>query len=124
MLSLRKVAVTGGLACGKSSVSLFLKEFGAYTVSADQIVHNLLAPQAEVGKQVIALLGSDVVESGRLVREKIAQRVFGNPQLLRELEALIHPAVAAKIDEHYEEAKAENAPLVVAEVPLLFEAGL
>ncbi|MGE3954793.1 MAG: dephospho-CoA kinase [Parachlamydiales bacterium] len=124
MLSLRKVAVTGGLACGKSSVCLFLKELGAYTVSADQVVHQLLSPRAEIGKRVVQLLGSDIVESGRLVREKIAERVFGNPQLLRELEALIHPAVASKIDEHYEEAKADNAPLFVAEVPLLFEVGM
>ncbi len=53
MLKLRKVAVTGGLSCGKSSVCRIFKEFGAYVVSADEIVHQLLSPETDLGQEVI-----------------------------------------------------------------------
>ena len=57
MLILRKVAITGGLSCGKSSVCRIFKELGAYVVSADKIVHQLLSPDTNLGQKVIKLIG-------------------------------------------------------------------
>lgn len=117
MLGLLKVAVTGGLSCGKTTVCQFLKELGAYVVSSDAIVHQLLSPDTKLGKKVVSLLGT-------LDRRKIAEIVFQDHDLLKKLEHLLHPVVQEEIDKEYALAKSKGAPLFVAEVPLLFEAGL
>lgn len=124
MLKLRKVAVTGGLSCGKSSVCRFLKELGAYVVSADDIVHQLLSPKTLLGQKIIDLLGPDVLSNQEFDKAKIAKKVFRQPELLRSYEQLIHPAVREEIEKQYQKVKAEkSAQLFVAEIPLLFETG-
>ena len=123
MLILKKVAVTGGLSCGKSSVCRIFKDLGAYVVSADDIVHQLLTPETIPGKKVIELIGSDIVVDHQLDRSKIAQKVFGNLHLLKSLEQILHPAVRDEIEKYYQQAVREGkATLFVAEIPLLFEA--
>lgn len=123
MLKLKKVAVTGGLSSGKSSVCNCFKELGAYVVSADEIVHQILSPETSVGQKVINLIGQDIVVEGQIDRSQIAKKVFDNPIMLKSLESLLHPAVHNEITRQYEEIeKNRAAPLFVAEVPLLFEA--
>jgi dephospho-CoA kinase len=122
----RKVAVTGGLSCGKSTVCRFFEDLGAYTVSADEIVHQLLKPTNPIGKQVIALFGTDIVVDGphgdrQIARSKIAYKAFQRPELLRSLENLLHPAVHEEIENHYRCAALQGYSLFVAEIPLLFE---
>ncbi len=90
MLKLEKVAITGGLSCGKSSVCRYFKELGAYVISADEIVHQLLIPTNELGQEVIALLGKDIAVNGTIDRSMIAKKVFENKTLLLSLEKLIH----------------------------------
>lgn len=123
MLILRKVAVTGGVASGKTTVCSILKEAGAYVVNTDEIVHRLLSPETVVGKQVIHLLGTEIVSGKQIDRKKIANLVFSNPEKLHHLEALLHPSVRQEVEQHY--AMAQKNPqfrLFVAEVPLLYEA--
>lgn len=125
MLKLRKVAVTGGLACGKSTVCHFFKKFGAFVVHADDIVHRLLSPQTALGQQVVQLIGGEIIINNQIDRSKIAEKVFNQPSLLQSLEKVIHPAVQEEIENLYEQAiQQEKGKLFVAEVPLLFEAGL
>lgn len=124
MLALKKIAVTGEIASGKSTVCRFFKEFGAYVVSADDCVHDfLLLPQTQLGKKVTALLGQDVVVGEVFSREAIAKKVFNDPHLLKNLEQLIHPEVQRFIETQYYQLIQEKSPytLFVAEVPLLFE---
>jgi dephospho-CoA kinase len=122
MLRLRKVAITGGLSCGKSSVCRFFKELGAYVVSADEIVHQLLSPSQPLGQQVIALLGDEIVVEGKIDRQIVAKKVFENKQLLRSLEKIIHPSVIDEIEKQYQHINSQNEiPLFIAEIPLLFE---
>lgn len=124
MLSLRKIAVTGGLACGKSFVCRIFQDLGAYVVSADEIVHKLLTPKTDLGQQVIGLLGSEIVTDDQLDRSQIAKKVFSQPKLLKSLEQIIHPAVSNELKQRYKKAqKNRNISLFVAEIPLLFEAG-
>lgn len=122
-MNVKKIAVTGGLSSGKSTVCQFFKEFGAYVVSADEIVHRLLTPETFVGQQVIHLLGADILINGQIDRSKIAEKVFSNPKLLQALEHLIHPIVQNEIEKEYLNAHAKY-PLFIAEIPLLFEAKL
>jgi len=123
MLRLRKVAVTGGIGSGKSTVTGFFQKLGAYVISADQIVHKFLSSNTKLREQVIALLGKGILVAGSIDRKKMADLVFSRPELLHELETLIHPLVAQEIAAAYEEAaRTGQYPLFIAEVPLLFEA--
>lgn len=123
MLNLRKIAVTGGLSSGKSSVCRLFRELGAYVVSADDIVHQLLSSQTELGQKIISLLGDEIVVDGNIDRKSIAKQVFNNPALLMSLENLLHPAVMAEVENQYQQIQKQGkAPLFVAEIPLLFEA--
>ena len=123
MLNLRKIAITGGIASGKSSVCQFFKELGAFVVSADAIVHELLAPNTDLGKQVIHSLGIKVPSDGRLFRKVIAEKVFfKDPNLLEKLEKILHPEVLKKIEELYRQASEKGTYThFVVEIPLLFE---
>ncbi|CCB85618.1 MULTISPECIES: dephospho-CoA kinase [Parachlamydia] len=124
MLKYRKIAVTGGLSSGKSSVCRFFKDLGAYVVSADLIVHQLLSPETAPGQKVIHLLGEEILVDRQIDRSKVAQKVFNNPELLKSLEKILHPAVWDEIERSYQTAyREQNTSLFVAEIPLLFEAG-
>jgi len=123
VLSLRKIAVTGGLSSGKSTVCRFLKECGGFIVDSDVIVHQLLSPDTAVGQRVIGLLGLTVVTGNQIDRKKIAKLVFSNPEKLRALETILHPAVKEEIEAQYIQVKNNPAyTFFVAEIPLLYEA--
>ena len=120
---MRRIAITGGIAAGKTTVSNVFKENGAYVVDADVIVHELLSPDTAVGKQVVGLLGKEIVVKGKIDRKKIAHLVFSNPKKLSSLEAILHPAVKQEIENHYKKVKDRtNSTFFVVEVPLLYEA--
>jgi dephospho-CoA kinase len=123
VLSLRKVAVTGGLATGKSTVCQFLREFGAFVADADEIVRHLLTQEGPIRQQVIKLLGPDVITNHQIDRKKVSNSVFSNPSKLKALEMILHPAVRNEIHRLFETVKNNKAyRFFVAEVPLLFEA--
>lgn len=125
MLRLRKIAVTGAISSGKSTVCQYLKELGAYVVSADQIVHQLLSPHSLSGQKVIELLGQDVIQQNKIDRQKIAELVFDHPDLLMQLESILHPAVATELEKEFHQAEAAHQySSFVAEVPLLYESGM
>lgn len=117
-----KIAVTGGIATGKSTVCSFFQELGAYCVSTDQIVHELLSNNKEYVKNVISLLGNEIVVDGTINRKKMAEIVFQSREKLLQLEQLTHPLVRNEINRNYEKAKNEGKyPLFIVEIPLLFE---
>ena len=124
MLKLRKVAVTGGVACGKSTVCHLLHQLSAYVVSADAIVHELLDDSQE-RERIIELFGPDIVQDGKInkstLASKVFQEVFQAPERLRALEAILHPAVLKRIGQRYIEACKGNYRAFVVEIPLLFE---
>lgn len=125
MLKLKKIAVTGTLSSGKSTVCSFLQKEGAYLVSADEVAHSLLVPSTLLGKKIIALLGEDIVENNLFSRKKIAEKVFKDLEILKKLEGLLHPIIVQEIDTRYEQAKQENKyPFFVVEIPLFYEASL
>ena len=124
MLKLKKIAVTGGIASGKTSVCRFFEELGAYVVDADAIVHGLLKPDTDLGQQVLRQFGPEIIENGQISRRVIAEKAFKEPKQLQKLERLLHPAVLQKIGEFYTAAcnKGSYTSFVV-EIPLLFEIG-
>lgn len=124
MLRLKKIAITGGVASGKTSVCQFFKELGAYVVNADAIAHELLKPDTDLGQQIIRQFGHEIIENGKISRRIIAEKAFRDPKQLQKLEELLHPAVLQKIEELYTAAsKRGTHSSFVVEIPLLFEIG-
>jgi dephospho-CoA kinase len=119
------VAITGGIGAGKSTALDAFRAHGAATVSSDEIVHHLLATDDQVRDAVRAKLGDGALTDGRPDRAKIAQAVFGDPELLAWLEGLLHPLVSREYLTWREQlAPLDEPPAVcVTEVPLLFEVG-
>ena len=125
MLILKKIAVTGSLSSGKSSVCHFIKEYQAYVISADAIVHRLLTPETLLGQQVIDLLGLGVIQGNSINRKAVAELVFHDDLLLKKLEQYIHPVVRDEIKKKYQDVKHSNFfSFFVVEIPLLFESGM
>lgn len=116
------MAVTGGLSAGKTTVCRILESCGAYVVSADDIVHQLLSPNTKVGQKVIELLGNDVSVGQTFDRKKISEKVFSQPEKLTALEEILHPAVFDEIEKIYTQIKDKNQySIFVAEIPLFYE---
>jgi dephospho-CoA kinase len=114
------VAVTGPFASGKSTFVDMLGSLGAETVSADEIVHDLLAADEETISRVVERFGGDVLGERGVDRRALGRKVFGNSEALRDLEEILHPLVRRETDRRVE---ASGAGLFVAEIPLLFEGG-
>ncbi|MGB7977995.1 MAG: dephospho-CoA kinase [Chlamydiales bacterium] len=121
---MKKIAITGGIASGKSTVCRLLGELGAYVVSADAIVHELLKTDTDLGQRIVQQFGPDILESGQIDRRAIADKAFKDSDRLKELEELLHPAVLRRIKELYAAACNEGSySSFVVEIPLLFEIG-
>ena len=120
------VAITGGIGAGKSEALFAFQKAGAATVSSDEIVHHLLATDADVREAMVRELGEGILdEEGRIDRAKVADVVFADRTKLEFLEGLLHPRVAAEYLRWREQlGRLPNPPQVcVTEVPLLFESG-
>jgi len=124
MLKLKKIAITGGVASGKSTACQLFQELGAYVVSADAIVHKLLDSKTDLGQQIIRTLGSDIVQHGTISRQRVAEKVFQDPKQLEQLERILHPVMLQMVEESYRKAsEARKYTSFVVEIPLLFEIG-
>jgi dephospho-CoA kinase len=122
--SFRLIALTGGIATGKSTVAEMLQELGARLVDADQLARQAVAPGSEGLRAVVARFGPEMLtEEGQLDRKRLAELVFHNPRERAALEAIVHPIVAQLSREAIRAAAGAGAPLIVYDIPLLFEVG-
>ncbi|WP_376696015.1 dephospho-CoA kinase [Wenzhouxiangella sp. EGI_FJ10305] len=117
------VALTGGVASGKTSVSNRLAELGAPVVDTDLIAREVVAPGSAGLKAVVDAFGPEILDaSGALDRPALRERVFARPAQRESLEAILHPLIEREsrrqIDRHH------DADYVVLVVPLLIESGL
>ena len=118
----RVVGLTGGIGTGKSTVSRLLAELGAVVIDADAIVHELQAPGSPVLAEIAGALGADVLDAtGALDRACVAERVFRDPAQRQRLNAIMHPRVGAEMARRSEAARRAAVPLIVMDIPLLFE---
>ena len=107
------VAITGGIGAGKSEALAAFRRQGAATLSADEVVHDLIANDEDVRAALRGHLGT--TERGR-----IAEVVFDDAERLEWLEELLHPRVRERTDAWLEQVE---APVAVVEIPLLYETG-
>ncbi|MEE1942186.1 dephospho-CoA kinase [Streptomyces sp. TRM 70361] len=114
------VGLTGGIGAGKSEVSRLLGEHGAVIIDADRIAREVVAPGTEGLAAVVAEFGEEFLTAeGALDRPRLGSVVFGDPERLKALNAIVHPLVGARSAE-LQRAAAEDA-VVVHDVPLLVE---
>jgi dephospho-CoA kinase len=115
------IGLTGGIGSGKSTVSALLAEKGAVVVDADAIVREVQEPGTPVFEGMVGRFGRGIVAGdGSLDRAAVADLVFGDPDALADLNAIVHPAVGAEIARRME-ALAATDEVVVLDVPLLVE---
>jgi dephospho-CoA kinase len=119
-----KVGLTGGVACGKSTVGEIFVRFGAHLVKADEIAHELMSPGHDVYDGVVAAFGVEILDpDGTINRPKLADKAFPTGRI-QELNAIVHPAVIAA-QEAWMEAQFQRDPKTVAivEAALMLESG-
>ena len=118
------VALTGGIASGKSTIARRLAEHGAVVIDADQLVREVQAPGSPVLAAIADAFGDQMLRpDGSLDRAALGSRVFGDEAAIRRLNAIVHPAVRAESARRFAEAfAADPAAVVVYDVPLLVEA--
>jgi dephospho-CoA kinase len=117
------VGLTGGIGSGKSTVSAMLAERGAVVIDADVIAREVVEPGQPAYAAVAERFGPGVVAAdGTLDRAAIAAIVFNDRDALKDLEAITHPAVGARMVELMQ-AQADTENVVVLDVPLLVEKG-
>ena len=118
------IGLTGGIACGKSTVSAELRKRGAAIIDADALAHELSQPHRPIYNAYVERFGSEIVAAdGTLDRAAIARRVFADPAVRAEVEAIAHPIIRRAAEERLRAARDENKRAAVLDVPLLFEAG-
>ena len=117
-----KIAVTGGIACGKSLAGTFLGAEGAAVCEADILAHEVIRSGTEVFRRIVAGFGHEIVDSsGEIDRARLGKRVFSNADELAELNRLVHPEVAKGLARWFESIdRGEVAGVAI--VPLLYEA--
>ena len=113
------IGITGSIACGKSTISNYLKSKGYIVIDADKIGHEALDDDY-VKEKLILAFGNEILEDNKINRQKLGELVFGNSSNLNVLNSIIHPEIRKKILEKID--KNNDKELIFIDVALLFEA--
>lgn len=118
----RVIGLSGGIGTGKSTVARMLAELGAVVIDADAIVHELQAPGTPMLAEIAAAFGAEMIRpDGSLDRARLGDLVFRDPEARLRLGRIVHPGVGAEMLRRLAAAREAGAPLVVLDIPLLFE---
>jgi dephospho-CoA kinase len=115
------LGLTGSIGMGKSTAAKTLRRLGLPLFDADHVVHRLLAPGGGAVEAVATAFPGVRAANGGIDRSILGQRVFGDPGALSRLERIIHPMVEAREKQFRAHARARREPIVVLDIPLLFE---
>jgi dephospho-CoA kinase len=124
-LTMLRVGLTGGIACGKSTVLRRLAARGLATLDLDAVAHAVSGPRGAAYEDVVAAFGRSILApDGTVDRPTLAARVFSDPGARARLDAIVHPRVRAEEARRAARLEAEGQPLFVTDGALLVEAGL
>jgi dephospho-CoA kinase len=116
------IGLTGNIASGKSAVTGLFRRWGATIIDADVLVREAQRPGTPVFAAIVQRFGREVVRAdGELDRAVLRARVMGQPAERAALNAIVHPEVRRRAAVLVEEARRAGAPIVVSDIPLLFE---
>ena len=114
------IGLTGSIGMGKSTTLQMFADAGVPVYDADAAVHAVYASSAV---PVVEAAFPGTTADGKVDRQKLSQRVLGNPEALKKLEQIVHPLLGAHRQKFLAEAEKAGAPIVLMDVPLLFETG-
>ena len=119
-----RVALTGNIASGKSTVADVWRRLGAYIIDADVLARRAVEPGSDALRRIEEQFGPDVIVNGALDRAAMRRIVFADDAKRQLLESIVHPEVERLRREEESRAAETGATIVVHVIPLLFEAGL
>ncbi len=119
-----KVGLTGGVACGKTTILAMFERRGAFTIRADEIAHELMRPGRPVYAKVVAAFGENIIDTDKTIsRPKLAEIAFGQNRI-SELNAIVHPEVVRYQEEWLEHVRwSVQHAIAIVEAALMIEAG-
>jgi dephospho-CoA kinase len=116
-----RVALTGGIASGKSTVADLFAALGVPVIDTDVIARQVVEPGQPTLERVVAAFGAEVLDaSGRIDRPRMRERIFADPDARQRLEAILHPAIRAEMAR---QSLAASGPYQLLVIPLLTEGG-
>jgi dephospho-CoA kinase len=116
------VGLTGGIACGKTTVATMFSDLGIPVIDADQLARDVVEPGTAGLKQIVLEFGDDVLDpNGGLDRKKVGDLVFGDEAAREKLNAIMHPLIGAAGAEHMMAHQDDPAPYLLYEAALLVE---
>lgn len=119
IVNMYKIVITGGIACGKSLFSDYLRDLGVEILDCDDVVHELEASKGSAVLPIAETFGQEMIkDDGSVDRQKLGSALFGDPDSLQKLNAIVHPLVDQYVENWFRQ-KHEGIPVVV--IPLLFE---
>ena len=118
--------LTGGIACGKSTVAGFFADLGAYILDADRLGHEAIEPGKPAYREILARFGEEILDSnGGIDRTRLGPIIFADPHQRLALNAIVHPRVIAQIQKLTLEEHARNPrTVVILDAPLIYETSL
>jgi dephospho-CoA kinase len=119
------IGLTGGIACGKTTIARILKRQGAIVIDADREAKRLIKPQSSAWQTLVKEFGTEILNPDQSInRRRLGNMVFGNQKLLAKLNGIIHPGVITEIAGKINRYKATgNWPAIILDAPLLYEVG-
>jgi dephospho-CoA kinase len=119
-----KVGLTGSIAVGKSQAVLMFAELGCHVIDADRIARDVVAPETEGLKSVVATFGDVLNPDGTLNRAKLGQMVFADETKREKLNSLLHPLIIAAQDDQIRELESRDPEcIVIIDAALMIESG-
>lgn len=115
--------LTGGIASGKSTVSSFFRDMGAFIIDADKIAHELVKKDCPAWQEIVKYFGEKILLPDREInREFLGNIIFNNPDEKQKLNSIVHPLVFREMESRKKNIEANNPDaLVIKDIPLLFE---
>ncbi|MDD7759051.1 MAG: dephospho-CoA kinase [Aerococcus suis] len=116
------IGLTGGIASGKTTVSEYFKQRQLPVIDADQVARDVVKPEQPALKEIVAIFGEKILtKDGELNRSKLGQIIFNEPEVRQKVNDIMHPYILQKIKSMLGMLSANGEPLVILDVPLLFE---
>ncbi len=122
---MKRIGITGGIACGKSTAVAYLRSAGAAVTDADAISRNLTAEGGAALEAVRDAFGPSYFDDlGRLDRRRLGALVFGDAAARKRLEAILHPMVREEMERRLSAFEAQGYAVAFLDIPLLYESGM
>lgn len=122
---MKVIGLTGGIASGKSTISMLLRDKGAVIIDADEIAREILSPKKPAWNAVIDCFGREILLDGENIdRKKLGRMVFSDRAMLEKLNRITHPAILEEIKKRLDYYRQKREKIVVIDAALLLEIGL